>query len=133
MVGANITTNGGTGSTGSPSSSVSTIPNRSNLPSTQRTNTSRTHRNSLKPNSPNNLDVALQTFIQRFVPSDNATVGQILRGVSRNAESVWVSNNPQTTPHTSSGPSAASSMTIVHKLDLFTDKLVKENTKKMMC
>ena len=72
--------------------------------------------------------MALQAFIQRFVPSHNGTIGQILQGISRNAESVWMSNTTQTsTPHTISGPSAVSSMTVVHKLDQFTEKLVKEN------
>ena len=78
MIGANVTTNNGaTSSIASPSSSVSTTPNiRSNLhvPSTQMTNTSSTHNNSPKSNCPNNLDVALQAFIQRFVPSDNTTI-----------------------------------------------------------
>ena len=133
MIGANVTTNNGaTSSIASPSSSVSTTPNiRSNLhvPSTQMTNTSSTHNNSPKSNCPNNLDVALQAFIQRFVPSDNTTIGQILQGISRNAESVQISNTSQTTPHTISGPSAVSSMTVVHKLDQFTEKLVNENMK----
>ena len=96
MIGANVTTNNdATSSIASPSSLVSTTPNiRSNLhvPSTQMTNTSSTHNNSPKSNCPNNLDVALQAFIQRFVPSDNTTIGQILQGISRNAESVQISN-----------------------------------------
>ena len=134
MVGANIPTNGATSSIhiSSPSSSLCTNPNsRSNLPSTQATNLSSSsdRNNSRKSNCPNNLDVALQAFIQRFVPSDSANVGQILQGITRNAESVWKSNTSQTVPHTAPTSSTASSMTVVHKLDQFTEILVKENMK----
>ena len=50
------------------------------------------------------------------------------KAISRNAESVWMSNTTQiSTLHTISDPSAVSSMTVAHKLDQFTEKLVKEN------
>ena len=93
------------------------------------TNTSSPQTNTPKPNCPDNLDVAIQAFIQRFVSSDNASIGQILQGIAHIAESVLVSNSSQTTSRTTSRPSATSSMTIVHKLDEFTDKLVAENLK----
>ena len=116
----------------SSSSSVSTTRSTSgpNVASPQMTNTSSNNPN---PNCPKNLDVALQAFIQRFVPSDNASIGQILQGIAHGAESVWASNysSQTTSPHTTSHTSvvSSSSMTVVHKLDGLTDKLVEENMK----
>lgn len=78
---------------------------------------------------PNNLDVALQAFIGKFVPSDNArtTVGQIIRGISHNAESLCKAHPKQPQMTLYHPTNAISSMTVVHKLDDFTEKLVKEN------
>ena len=125
MIGENVTLDGVTSSTASSSCSASAATNKQSNTLAQMTDLSNTRSDSAKSN---NLDVALQAFIQRFVPSHNGTIGQILQGITRNAESVWMSNTTQTsTPHTTSGPCAVSSMTVVHKLDQFTEKLVKEN------
>ena len=85
----------------------------------------------IPPKPPNNLDVALQAFIGKFIPSENAkvTVEQILRGISHNAELLCKpqAKQPRTTLH---HPTCdVSSMTVVHKLDAFTEKLVSENIK----
>jgi hypothetical protein len=46
--------------------------------------------NDIPPKPPNNLDVALQSFIGKFIPSESTklTVVQILRAISHNAESL---------------------------------------------
>ena len=88
--------------------------------------------NDIPPKPPNNLDVALQTFIGKFIPSESAKVSveQILRGISHNAELLCKPQAKQ--PRTTSlhHPTCdVSSMTVVHKLDAFTEKLVSENIK----
>ena len=57
-------------------------------PSTQTTN-SETQTKAITPKPHSNLDIALQAFIGKFIPSasTNASVEQILRGISHNAES----------------------------------------------
>ena len=127
IVSANNPTNGATSYIVSPSSSLCINPNstRSNLPSTQITNLSSSsdHNNSHKFNCPNNLDVALQAFIQRFIPSDSANVGQILQGITRKTETGNLIL-PQMVAPTSS---TASSMTVVHTLDhrIFSGRIMK--------
>ena len=128
IVSANNPTNGATSYIVSPSSSLCTNPNstRSNLPSTQITNLSSSsdHNNSHKFNCPNNLDVALQAFIQRFILSDSANVGQIPQGITWKTETVWKSDTSQMVAPTSS---TASSMTVVHTLDhrIFSGRIMK--------
>ena len=78
IIGANVTLDGATSSSASSSCSVSATTNKKSNTLAQMTDASNTHSNSAKSN---NLDVALQAFIQRFVPSNNGTIGQILQGI----------------------------------------------------
>lgn len=97
-------------------------------PSTQATN-SETQTKAITSKPPSNLDVALQAFIGKFIPSasTNASVEQIIRGISHNAESFCKpqTKQPRMTPHRPT--CAMSSITVVHKIDDFTEKLVSEN------
>ena len=108
--------------TSEPSMSSTVLePSKATNPETQ------TSTNTPKP--PSNLDVALQAFIGNFIPSESskASVEQILRGISHTAESLCKPQPKQPRMTLHHPTRAMSSMTVVHKLDDFTEKLVSEN------
>ena len=76
-----------------------------------------------------NLDQAIPVFTSRFVPSNKFNVGNILQGISENAKTLYIAqaNGLNTVSVTSTR--TASTMTVFHKLDNFTDDLVRENFK----
>ena len=93
-------------------------------------NTERTQASNTTPKPPSNLDVALQAFIGKFIPSNNAkaSVDQIIRGTSHNAESLCtpLTTQPRMTSQSLHHPTQHA-MTVVHKLEDFTEKMVREN------
>ena len=75
-----------------------------------------------------NLDQAIPVFTSRFVPSNKFNVGNILQGISENAKTYIAQANGLNTVSVTS-TRTASTMTVFHKLDNFTDDLVRENFK----